>query len=163
LNLQASVDIGSATSRIVVELIESEDLTTNTLRPATLTAAATTGGVYLDLTGRRRDGDTGPFTVFVDSITAGGGISVLLEAGRQPPRRGPPRGPPDRARQPPPGPSPHPPPPQRGPPPPPPPRRVRKPGQPPPPPPPPPRLPPLRPGQPHGRPRPHRRRQHHRR
>jgi hypothetical protein len=82
LDLQASVDIGSLASRIVLDLIASVD-TSNILRPIIFSAVATTGSMYLDLTGRYRGPTnpfiTSPFVVPIKSLTAGGDINLTLE------------------------------------------------------------------------------------
>jgi hypothetical protein len=78
LNLAASGNIGAPGSSVVADLIESADTSGNT-RSIGLTAAASAGSVNLDLTGRRRDTNTGPLVVPVTGITAGQNVNVLME------------------------------------------------------------------------------------
>jgi hypothetical protein len=78
LDVEASGSVGTLANRIDAELVESVDLATGALRPALLTASAGTGNVDFSLTGRRRDNLTAPFTLTINSLTAGGNVDVVI-------------------------------------------------------------------------------------
>src|SRR5262249_34666132 len=78
LDIEATGSIGTLAHRINVELVESVDLATGALRRAILTAQAESGNVDLSLKGRRRDDRTGPFTLNINSIKAGGDVDLLI-------------------------------------------------------------------------------------
>jgi hypothetical protein len=80
LELAATGDLGAASNRIFVDLIESADPFTGAVRPIAFTAAATTGDVFLDITGRRRHAGAGTFIIPVQSISAGQDIDIVLES-----------------------------------------------------------------------------------
>ena len=86
-DLEASGSIGTSANRLGVELIESDD-GNGVRRNIDFFASATTGDVYLDMTGRRRDGDNGVFIVPVRHIDAGGNIDVKMENGEHDPADG---------------------------------------------------------------------------
>ena len=79
INLQASGSIGSASNRISTDLIESVDPTTQVVRQTQLSANATSGSVYLDVTGHLRDDVNTALTVNATSVTAGQNVDLLLE------------------------------------------------------------------------------------
>jgi hypothetical protein len=85
LDVEASGSVGALSSRIDAELVESVDLATGALRPAQLTASARAGNVDLSLTGRRRDNLTTPFTLTINSLTAGGNVDVVINDSMQDP------------------------------------------------------------------------------
>jgi hypothetical protein len=85
LDVEASGSIGTLSSRIDAELVESVDQATGALRPAILTASAGTGSVDLSLTGRRRDNLTTPFTLTINTLTAGGNVDVSINDSVQDP------------------------------------------------------------------------------
>ena len=83
LDIEASGSVGTAADRIYVQLVQSTNPLTSAVRYTFLTAAATTGSVYLDLTGIERipaGGSSSPFTIYADSTSAGQDVNVLLES-----------------------------------------------------------------------------------
>ena len=83
LTIDALDSIGTSSDRIYVQLVQSVDPANNDVRYTYLTAAATNGNVYLDITGIDRipaNTSASPFTVYVDSVTAGEEVNLLLES-----------------------------------------------------------------------------------
>ena len=80
ITAEASGSIGTGSSRMNIELVNSFDPLAGENMPASLTADAGSN-VFLDLTGRvRKPGVSDPIFE-IDSIQAGGDIGLLLEAG----------------------------------------------------------------------------------
>ena len=88
MDIEATGSVGAALASeyfINLELIESADQASGTLNPIELTAVATTGSLNLDITARRRDGNTGVLTVTIQKLSAGENLNVILEQSMQDP------------------------------------------------------------------------------
>jgi Ca2+-binding RTX toxin-like protein len=91
-SLYATGDIGTVENRVNLELVQSKNLGPDKLDPADdslrvteLIAVSMEGSAYLNITGRRRDGGSGMFTLFSDLIAAGIDMDILLQESRQDP------------------------------------------------------------------------------
>ena len=81
LDIEALDNIGTLADRIFTQLVQSTDQLTGVLRTTFLTAISTDGNVDMDVTGRERSNTaTTPFTIYMDNVSAGGDVNLLLES-----------------------------------------------------------------------------------